>query len=165
MTTKSDQEVSIADVKLFREATGCPLSECVAFMSKYAEAITNWRLPIPDEAEKFLSIEPNKCVATSGQVLALPWPPLTPSEIANSASVATDWGLHQGLVPVMGDFHNLVCLSFVTEGAPSVVIINDERIELACFSSISEFLNGIKPYDSAPELVKGIVKDKSWLNF
>lgn len=33
MTTKSDQEVSIADVKLFREATGCPFSECVSALN------------------------------------------------------------------------------------------------------------------------------------
>ena len=134
-------------------------------MSKYAEAIASWRLPIPDETEKFLGVEPNKCVATSEKVLALPWPPLAPSEIANSARVATDWGLNQGLVPVMGDFHNLVCLSFVAGCAPSVVIINDERIELACFSSISEFMAAIKQCDATRESVDGIIKEKSWLNF
>lgn len=134
-------------------------------MPKYSAAIAQWNLPIPDSAEALSLIEPQSYVETSNGPIDVPWPPLSFIEIANAAALAEDWQIPTGFVPVMGDFHGLVCLAFENESTPQVVLINDDRVELARFPSIEKFIAAIQRKAEAPIDTSSVVKDKSWLNF
>jgi len=91
--------------------------------------------------DELAKIGPGMCIVENGGELSLPWPPLTPAEIISAVDVAPDWGLASGTVPVMGDFHDLVCLRYEGVRFMGVVVMDDDRSTLASFSSIYEFLH------------------------
>jgi hypothetical protein len=109
------------------------------------DAASEWGVVFPPGMEELAKIGPDMCIVVNGCEMSLPWPPLTPTEIISAVDVAPDWQLASGIVPVMGDFHDLVCLRFEGVGFMGVVVINDDRSTLASFSSISEFLHCVRP--------------------
>jgi hypothetical protein len=124
-----------------------------------------WNLSVPPEAAQLLSIEAGAVVAAGGSDVSVPWPPFTIAQICSAASVAEDWNIPKNFLPLGGDFHDLICLDFNTERGPSVVIINDERIEKARFGSIAEFVGAIRIVEDEPTGTNGIIPGKSFLNF
>jgi len=134
-------------------------------MSEYERLSERWKLPIPDEAAAFLAIKPSAHVEAAGQMFSVPWPPLTPDEILGAAAVADDWEILVNYVPVMGDFHDLVCLAFEPGAPPQVVILNDSRIELARFATIGAFVESISYPDEPKRSTEDIIRSKSWLDF
>ncbi len=137
-------------------------------MTTYADLDALWHHPIPSEAEELLKIDPCSYVLFDGKRVRIPWPPFSTDEIASAYDVADDWEIPKNHVPMMGDFHDLVCLSFEENTTPHVVIINDERAELARFSSIREFITHIQKEEEKPlssSGVTGVVKKGTWLDF
>ena len=130
----------------------------------YDFASTAWGVSLPAELAELESVSPQSCLEVGGELIRVPWPPLSPKEIADAASIAMDWEIPAGCVPVMGDFHDLVCLLFIS-AAPEVVLLNDSRETLARFPSISAFLAAITPCPDTPADLSGILVDQSWLDF
>ena len=119
-------------------------------MITYADLISLWNYPIPAKVDALLKVEPTSYVFFDGKKIDVPWPPLSLKEIASAHGVADDWDIPKGFVPVMGDFHDLVCLSFNEPMCSEVVIINDERTELARYASIEEFMSNIQTDEDEP---------------
>lgn len=137
-------------------------------MTTYADLEALWCLPIPSEVETLLKIDPCSYVLFKEERVRVPWPPFTPDEIARARNVADDWEIPKNHVPLMGDFHDLVCLSFDNFDTPHVVIINDERVELARFASIKEFITHIQKEEELPLSstgIGGVIEKESWLDF
>jgi hypothetical protein len=108
------------------------------------DAAFEWGLVFPPEMEELAKIGPDMCIVVNGSELPLPWPPLTPLELISAVDVALDWELAPGIVPVMGDFHDLVCLRYEGARCMGVVVIDDDRAILASFASVSEFLHCVR---------------------
>ena len=123
-----------------------------------------WKVKLPDEIETIRSIEPNQSVVTERGPVDLPWPPLSHEEIIQAKETARDWQLKREYVPIMGDMHDLVCLDYSLTGEPEVVVVDDDRNELARFSSLRHFLDALTDTGIEPKRKK-IVEDKSWLDF
>jgi hypothetical protein len=77
------------------------------------EAGRVWGVQLPRDITALSTLPSDACIVTGGCELPFPWPPLSPDQIASAAAVAGDWELGLGMVPVMGDFHDLVCLCYV----------------------------------------------------
>lgn len=130
----------------------------------YEFAFEAWGVSLPDQLVKLQSVEAGSCVEVNGEMIPVPWPPLSPSEIADTAAIATDWEIPADCVPVMGDFHDLVCVLFASD-PPEVVLLNDARQTLAHFSSIGAFLAAITLCPDKPADTRGIIAAESWLDF
>lgn len=62
--------------------------------------------------EKLAKIGPDTHVVVNGCKMSLPRLPLNPAKFVTAIDVAPDWELGPENVPVMGDFHDLVCLRY-----------------------------------------------------
>ncbi len=100
-----------------------------------------------------------------GVPVNLPWPPLSASEIASAKDTAKDWQLNENHVPIMGDFHDLVCLDYSQLSEPETIIIDDDRKEIARFSSLKQFLNSLVVLERKSQSKKRIVEEESWIDF
>lgn len=133
------------------------------------DAALAWGVVFPSGMEEIAKIGPGKYIVVNGCDMLLPWPPLNPTELISAVDVAPDWELASGTVPVMGDFHDLVCLHYEGVRFLGVVVINDDRSILASFSSISEFLHCVRQSSQNASLLNddeddGVDWTKSWLN-
>ena len=111
-----------------------------------------WRVKLPD---RFLELyarlpEAGHVTLASGELWRLPFSLLEPEEIADAASVANDWEIAKGLVPIIGDFHDLVCLDYRSGKLPAVVELNDEREETRLFGTFNEFLDALVEVPDEP---------------
>jgi hypothetical protein len=131
----------------------------------FRETEKTWGYEFPAELEKLDQVEPNQGVLINNALVVLPWPPLSETEIISAHDVASDWNLKPNFVPVMGDFHNLVCLDYSNPSCPEVVIINDRRKELVRYKSLSNFLLSLVNLPEEDIETKGIIEEESWLNF
>ena len=130
---------------------------------KFAER--KWGVTLPTEIDAIIRIEPGLGVQVDGATIPLPWPPLKPSEIANSFDTASDWELPGKHIPVMGDFHNLVCLDYSLVGEPAVVILNDNRRPIARYANSKLFLQALSRLTEEGNPNAEIIEGESWLNF
>lgn len=133
------------------------------------DAALAWGVVFPPGMEEIAKIGPGRCIVVNGCDMSLPWPPLNPTELILAVDVAPDWELAPGTVPVMGDFHDLVCLHYEGVRFLGVVVINDDRATLASFSSIPEFLHCVRQRspENSPlndDEDDGVDWTKSWLN-
>ncbi len=112
-------------------------------------AETLWVRKFPAEMDEVARIEPNTGVRTDGELHEVPWPPLTSEKIIAAKEIAAEWDLHPELVPIMGDFHNLVCLDYRTT-EPQVAIVNDDRTEIVRFENARKFLDAIEVIPAKP---------------
>ncbi|GMU39101.1 MAG: hypothetical protein AMXMBFR22_32920 [Phycisphaerae bacterium] len=68
----------------------------------------------------------------------------TYDEIVRGKTVCDDWDVPEGLIPFYGDWHTLLCLDAAT-GA--VVYLDDDRNELARWTTTTRFLSSLKTVD------------------
>ncbi|MFD1157673.1 SMI1/KNR4 family protein [Roseovarius aestuarii] len=129
-----------------------------------SRAESRWNVKLPEEIEAIGSIEPSQGVVTEAGPIHLPWPPLSFDEIARTKETAQDWQLNRNYVPIMGDMHDLVCLDYSLSKEPEVVVVSDDRNELARFTSLRHFLDSLTDMADESHCMK-IVADKSWLDF
>lgn len=88
------------------------------------------------------------------------------SEIVSAKTTAEDWEIRQGLVPFMGDFHDLLCLDYRSNAEPSITLLDDARNEKKIFESIDGLLDAPKIEEKTERLdTTGIDAGKSYLNF
>jgi hypothetical protein len=132
---------------------------------KFREAEKKWGYEFPAELEKIRQLEPNQGVLINNALVVAPWPPLSETEITSAHDVALDWNIKQSYVPIMGDFHDLVCLDYSNNSCPEVVIINDLREELICYKSLNNFLLSLVNLPEEDMDTKGIIEEESWLDF
>lgn len=131
----------------------------------FQEAGKRWGIEFPEEMENVSRIDPGKGVLIGGQPVGLPWPPLSATEISTAQKVAADWQLPPNFIPIMGDFHDLVCLDYSRKNNPGVVIINDAREELVRFESLKIFLQSLVIVVEGNSNQREIIEDESWLDF
>ncbi len=124
-----------------------------------------WNIELPMEMEAVSRIEPNQGVMVGGKPVVLPWPPLSPDLIATAKDTTQDWQLDRNHVPIMGDFHDLVCLDYSGSDNPEIVIIDDDRNELARFETLKQFLGSLVDLGDTSQDQKGIIEEESWLDF
>ena len=130
----------------------------------YREAEKKWGVAFPAGIERIGRKEANRGVMIDNQATSLPWPPLSASEILLARDAATDWKLEPAQVPVMGDFHDLVCLDYTKSDNPEVIIINDEREILVRYTSLEQFLRSLIIVDNSKEGENGAIENESWLD-
>lgn len=131
---------------------------------QYQEAEKKWGIIFPPEIKEVGSIGADRGVLIGDKPTTLPWPPMSPSEVCSAKDVANDWGLAASFVPIMGDFHNLVCLDYTNLQNPELVIINDDRKELIRYESINEFLHALITMPDEDVDISGVIKQGSWLD-
>src|SRR4051812_46348641 len=106
-----------------------------------------WGGTLPENLHPLSAGGPPKAGRVAGSTFSMPWPALTLPEIAAARATREDWELAVGYVPVMGDFHNLVCLDYRKSASPEVVVIDDDRNEIARFNSIDELIGALTDAD------------------
>ena len=129
------------------------------------EAERKWGFQFPGSIGDIQNIESGQAVVVAGNTVAIPWPPLSAFEIHSAHDVATDWELNPGFVPIMGNFHDLVCLDYSASGDPDVVIIDDSRNHLARFNSIEQFIDSLVPLLEEDLDTNEVIEKESWLDF
>jgi hypothetical protein len=132
----------------------------------FDEAGRVWGVQLPHDIKVLSTLPPDVCIVTGGRELPLPWPPLSPDQIASAAAIAGDWEFGLGIVPVMGNFHDLICLRFVQGVLNEVVIIDDARTIQASFPTLTELVRATKTASAGdtPQM-KGVIESSSWLDF
>ena len=121
---------------------------------------------LPPGMNSFVHDDRDACRLADGEILRLPFPPLTFQQIAEAKAVADDWEIPEGLVPIIGDFHDLVCLDYRRSEGPSVVLIDDDRNEMPLFGSLDEFCEALCVVpERASSSIKRVVEKDSWLEF
>lgn len=100
----------------------------------------------------------------NGQEFQCPMSLMLCSEIVSAKGTADDWQIAPGLVPFMGDFHDLICLDYRSGVEPSVTMIDDARNERAIFESIDGFLDAPKVEKNDEKRSLSGVKKTSYLN-
>ena len=124
-----------------------------------------WGLPVPEtfstiyERDDFDSFRKK-----DGKAVELPSPLLTPKEIINQASLRDDWEIPDGLIPFMGDMHDLVCLDSTTSEI-CVVLLNDERSKVRISDTFEKFISGVYLSEPTENKTDGVIEEESWLDF
>ena len=103
----------------------------------YSHAFQLWKIEPPPWLAQLLAIPDDQELCLGELQFALPAPFLTPQEIANAHALLADWEIAGTLVPLAGDFHDLLCLDAATPGTP-IVLLNDARQELARFDGYED---------------------------
>jgi hypothetical protein len=132
---------------------------------EYSEAEKKWGYEFPDELERIARLEPNQGVLINNQPVSLPWPPLSDLEISSAYDIAADWNLRSSFIPIMGDFHDLVCLDYAESSHPEVVIINDNRQVLIRYKSLNCFFRSLVIIQDEKLDSNGVIEEESWLDF
>jgi hypothetical protein len=129
----------------------------------YVAAFQLWKTKPPPFFERLLSISAGYELRVGDECLRLPWPFFTPEEMISAFPIKSDWEIPDHLVPIAGDFHDLLCVDASTQ-RNEIVVLNDSREELVRFRSFEEIVACLRAVEeNAP--TAGIVESKSWLNF
>ena len=99
-----------------------------------------------------------------GQDFQPPWPPLSSQEIIAARQVAEDWQVPLGLVPFMGNFHDLLCLDYRKSSTPAVVYLDDERETRVLFTDFDSFLASRIELPEGKTDSSAIIESESWLD-
>lgn len=134
-------------------------------MKSRHDAEREWAVELPPSMDSFVQDARDSCRLVGGQIVSLPFPPLTFEAIANAKDVAEDWDIPEGLVPIMGDFHDLVCLDYRRSSQPAVILIDDSRSEKALFDSFDGFMSALCVATETNTETVEIIKGESWLHF
>ena len=95
----------------------------------------------------------------------LPFPLLSVEDIEQQESLREDWEIPLGLLPFMGDMHDLVCLDFSEPDNPTVVQLNDERDKEGLAETFEYFLDHVFVAEEKGGDSLGIVEEGTWFNF
>ncbi|RYD64818.1 MAG: hypothetical protein EOP83_08845 [Verrucomicrobiaceae bacterium] len=135
-------------------------------MEGMSEVERVWGVSLPSGLASLVIDARDACWLASGEMVRLPFPAFTLQQMVDAKLVAGDWEIADGLVPIMGDFHDLVCLDYRRAAEPVVILLDDDRNETALFDSFDEFFSALCV---APERtdgpIKKIVEKDSWLDF
>ena len=134
-------------------------------MNARIDAERKWSVLLPQRLDSFTNESRDACQMIDGEIVPLPSPPLSFEAIAQTRLVAEDWKIPTGLVPIMGDFHDLVCLDYRRSSQAAVVLLDDERNERALFDSFDGFLDALCTAPASTGSVDGIIEEESWLDF
>lgn len=121
-----------------------------------------WNVPPPSFIDALISISADKEFLVKGSRVSIPWPFFTPQQMVNAFSILDDWEIPKNLVPISGDFHDLLCIDIENSG--EIVVLDDSRIEIVRFSSADELMNSLQVSESEYS-EKGIIERKSWFGF
>lgn len=131
----------------------------------FDEAGQVWGISLPADIAMLRAMPADACISIGDHERSIPWPPLSPDEIASAFSIASDWDLQPNMVPVMGDFHDLVCLRYDNGGLIEVVIIDDDRTVHASFPSLAALVQNARPSSSIDSSPQSKALNSSWLDF
>ncbi|MBK1880611.1 SMI1/KNR4 family protein [Pelagicoccus mobilis] len=124
-----------------------------------------WGLPIPKDFSSIYDVgDFDSFRRGDEETVWLPSPLLTPEEIVEQAALKDEWQIPEGMVPFMGDMHDLACLDLSTKSA-GVVLLNDQRERNRITDTFEEFISGIQLTDQAVGDNDGIIEEESWLDF
>lgn len=129
---------------------------------KLASIEARWALQLPNRFGEFIARVADATHAKLDTVerFELPAAPLEPSEIVDAADVAADWGIPDRLVPIIGDFHDLVCLDYRAGMPPKVIVLNDKREETFLFETFDRFLDALVSEPEEPSDLSRIVRSR-----
>lgn len=124
-----------------------------------------WAVKLPNRFSELFDRMPNATHAKlgTGELFHLPFSLLEPSEIVSASDVAADWDLPNKVVPIIGDFHDLVCLDYRSGTDPRVISLNYVREERFLFETLDGFLDALTAEPEEPTKPSGVVS--SWFNF
>lgn len=121
-----------------------------------------WNVSPPSFIDVLSTIPADKEFLVEGNRISIPWPFFTPQQMVDAFTIRDDWGIPKNLIPVAGDFHDLLCID--TEKSDEIVVLDDSRNETLRFSSIEQLMNSLGTL--APEHTSdGVIREKSWLGF
>lgn len=112
----------------------------------YLTAFRLWNAPPPLFLDDVLVIPADQELLVNGERVSLPWPFLKPEQLADAFSILDDWGIPRHLVPIAGDFHDLLCID-VESARNEIVILDDSRNEVTRFSNYEDFLMALRAID------------------
>ena len=115
----------------------------------YSHAFQLWKIEPPPWLAQLLAIPADQELCLGGSRFALPTPFLTPQEVANAHALLADWDIASKLIPLAGDFHDLLCLDAATPGA-DIVLLNDARQELARFDDYDDLRRCLRTAQPGP---------------
>ena len=124
-----------------------------------------WGVTLPPQLDSLRTLAFDSFCSTEGKLVPLPAPVLSLDEVLQAKSVAEDWKIPTGLVPIIGDFHDLVCLDYRQSHVPAVVVINDDRAESRIFDSFDEFVKALSMSPSDRTNRREIIEGESFLDF
>jgi hypothetical protein len=129
---------------------------------------STWGVRLPDSFSSLLLRVSSATHArlVSGDLFRLPFPPFTAQEIVDARRLAPEWDIPDNLVPVMGDFHVLVCLDYRQRSTPAVVFLDDDRNEVLLSESVDLFVSSLTslPEDQKAASDSGIIESETWLD-
>ena len=127
---------------------------------------TAWQIRLPPNFNVLNSIEWDAVRLPTGDVFVVHGELLTARNIVAARETADDWNIPLGLLPIIGDFHDLICLDYRNGPEPKVVVINDARQEQSLFPDFAAFLAArFLRTDSPHREDCGIIESESWLDF
>jgi hypothetical protein len=95
----------------------------------------------------------------------VPSSPLSTESIVAALKVAEEWDLPAGIVPFLGDFHDVICLDYRRSTEPSVTVLDDARQARCKFPSFDAFLAARTLRDQTIKRPSRVIESESWLNF
>lgn len=129
-----------------------------------SEIEKTWSVRMPERfAELYSESEWDSLQLANGSVFAVPWPILTAEQIIEAYDLREDWDIPNSIVPIIGDFHDLIGINYSTE-RPSVVFLNDARDSLCLFDDFDSFLDGRFLSEEESSDSSGIIEGESWLD-
>lgn len=128
----------------------------------YSHAFQLWKIEPPSWLAQLLAIPDDQDLCLGDIRFALPVPFLTPQEVANAHALLADWEIVGKLIPLAGDFHDLLCLDAATAGA-DIVLLNDARQELARFDGYDDLRRCLRTAQPAPNTDGMIIS--AWFDF
>ena len=127
---------------------------------------TAWQIRLPPDFNLLNLVEWDALRLPNGDVFIAHGEVLTPRKIAAARKSAEYWDLPSGLLPFLGDFHDLICLDYRSGPEPKVVAINDARQVRCLFPDFAAFLAArFLRDDPQPRADGGVIKSESWLDF
>ena len=128
----------------------------------YSHALQLWKIEPPPWLAQLLAIPADQELCLGGSRFALPTPFLTPQEVANAHALLADWEIAGKLIPLAGDFHDLLCLDAATAGA-DLVLLNDARQELARFDGYDDLRRCLRTAQPGPNTDGMVIS--AWFDF
>lgn len=130
----------------------------------YSTAFRLWNAVPPPFLNQLLELSAGLELLLGNRLVNLPWPFLGAGQIASAFSILDEWEIPNNLIPIAGDFHDLLCLDTCTRNF-EIVVVDDARNELARFADASDFFAAIRFQESSKVDTSGIIEEESWLGF
>lgn len=126
-----------------------------------------WGLSLPGRFPDLYQVQDRSAIRLpNGEVFRLPFPVMNYDEIVQAKNVAADWEIPGRVVPIIGDFHDLVCLDYLSGKQPCVIAMDDERTTRFLFDRFDAFLDAPRvEIEESPIKPPPVVKEKTWFDF